>query len=441
MNETIVSKNSATTRLSGTRLILARIAWIIVVSLSLAVTIADIPLEFRHLHMVCVGASCGQQLTAGIVQELHHLNLSVDFFATYLVVLKFGFVFVWVAVALLIFWRRSDDRMALLVALFLVLFPAAQGIGSPDAVGAAYPSLRAPMAFLDTLGWLSLLLFFFLFPDGRFVPRWTLGIVFVYALANIPGSLFPAPPHGTILETITFLIGFPLLIVVVGIGLFSQIYRYRRVSNPVQRQQTKWVVYGIVAAVILFTGFVTIGHFFFSRPALFPVLLSNTVIYGIELLIPLSIGFSALHYRLYDIDVLINRTLVYGTLTSMLALLYFGLIFALQSLLGGIINSNNGVAIVISTLVIAALFQPLHRRIQTIIDHRFYRRKYDAARTLAAFSATLRNEVDLSQLSEHLLGVVQETMQPAHISLWLHSPAPSRQQNIRLLPHIEEKER
>jgi hypothetical protein len=96
-----------------------------VVSLSLAVTIADIPLEFKYLHMVCVGASCGQQLTAGIVQELHHLNLSVDFFATYLVVLKFGFVFVWVAVALLIFWRRSDDRMALLVALFLVLFPAA----------------------------------------------------------------------------------------------------------------------------------------------------------------------------------------------------------------------------------------------------------------------------------------------------------------------------
>jgi len=439
MNETIVSKSSATTRLSGTRLVLARIAWIVVVSLSLAVTIADIPLEFKYLHMVCVGASCGQQLTAGIVQELHHLNLSVDFFATYLVVLKFGFVFVWVAVALLIFWRRSDDRMALLVALFLVLFPAAQGIESPDAVGAAYPSLQVPMAFLDTLGWLSLLLFFFLFPDGRFVPRWTLAIVFAYALANIPGNLFPTP-HETIFETITILLGLPLLAVVVGVGLFSQVYRYRRVSNPVQRQQTKWVVYGIVAAVILFTGFVSIGHFFFSGPALFPVLLSNTIIYCIELLIPLSIGFSALHYRLYDIDVLINRTLVYGTLTVMLALLYFGLIFALQSLLGGIINSNNGVAIVISTLVIAALFQPLHRRIQTTIDHRFYRRKYDAARTLAAFSATLRNEVDLNQLREDLLGVVQETMQPAHISLWLHHPQQPRERNTRLLPHIQEEE-
>jgi hypothetical protein len=124
-SESVFSTSAATTHLSGNRLVLARTAWIVVVALSLAVTIADIPLEFRQLHMVCVGSSCGQQLTAGIVQELHHLNLSVDFFATYLVVLKFGFLFVWVAVALLIFWRRSDDRMALLVALFLVLFPAA----------------------------------------------------------------------------------------------------------------------------------------------------------------------------------------------------------------------------------------------------------------------------------------------------------------------------
>ncbi len=405
------------TRLYGSWLVLVRAAWILVVALSVTVSIADIPLEFKRFHTVCVGSSCGQQLTAGIVQELHHLHLSVDFFATYLVVLEFGFLFVWVAIALLIFWRRSNDRMALLVALFLVLFPAAQSIGSPDAVGAAYPSLQALTTLLDNLGWLSLLLFFYLFPDGRFVPRWTLAIVLVYALLSILGSFIPTPPNGTI----SVLLGLPLLAAVVGIGLFSQVYRYKRVSNAVQRQQTKWVVYGVVAAVILFTGIVSLGPVFFTRPALFPALFAHTAISGIELLIPLSIGFSVLRYRLYDIDVLINRTLVYGILTVLLALVYFGLVFASQNLLGGIIHSNNGVAIVISTLAIAALFQPLRARIQRVIDRRFYRRKYDAARTLADFSATLRSEVDLNTLCDHLLEVVQETMLPAHISLWVAS--------------------
>jgi hypothetical protein len=126
-----------------------------------------------------------------------------------------------------------------------------------------------------------------------------------------------------------------------------------------------------------------------------------------------------LRSRLWDIDRLINRTLVYGTLTASLALLYFGLIFALQSLFQGLFKQNNAVAIVVSTIVIYVLFQPLRHRLQRFIDRRFYRSKYNAAKTLEAFSATLRNEVDLSQLREHLLTVVQETMQPAHVSLWL----------------------
>jgi hypothetical protein len=139
----------------------------------------------------------------------------------------------------------------------------------------------------------------------------------------------------------------------------------------------------------------------------------------VYLIIPLSIGMALLRYRLWDIDLIIKRTLVYGLLTLTLALVYGVLIISAQRLFSGVIAQDNPLVLVGSTLVIAALFQPLRRRIQRLIDRRFYRRKYDAARTLEAVSASLRQEVDLAQLREHLVAVVQETMQPTHVSLWL----------------------
>ena len=157
-------------------------------------------------------------------------------------------------------------------------------------------------------------------------------------------------------------------------------------------------------------------------------------------LFPLSLAIAILRYRLWDVDVLINKTLVYGGLSGTLLAVYAVCILGLQALLRRLFNQTSEIAIVVSTLVIAALFQPLRKRIQAGIDRRFYRRKYDAARTLTAFSASLRNEVDLSQLSEQLVAIVQETMQPTHISLWLRPLEPSRQRNTRLLPRIDEEE-
>jgi hypothetical protein len=170
-------------------------------------------------------------------------------------------------------------------------------------------------------------------------------------------------------------------------------------------------------------------------------LMIGTVLQVFVLLIPLSIALAILRSRLWEIDIIIHRTLVYGTLTGILLLVYAGLVIALQSLLRGILNQNNDVAIVASTLAIAALAQPLRRSIQNVIDRRFYRRKYDASKTLADFSATLRHEVDLNQLSEQLVAVVQETMQPTHISLWVRTPVQFRGRNTRALPRIEEEER
>jgi hypothetical protein len=157
--------------------------------------------------------------------------------------------------------------------------------------------------------------------------------------------------------------------------------------------------------------------------ALLVRLLSRTINHLALLLIPIALTFSILRYRLWHIDVLINCTLVYGTLTGTLTMIYIGLVLALQYLLRDFIGRDQ-LAIVGSTLVIVLLFQPLRHRIQMLIDRRFYRHKYDAARTLAEFSVVLREEVDLTHLSERLIAVVEETMQPAHVSLWLRQPQP-----------------
>jgi len=206
--------------------------------------------------------------------------------------------------------------------------------------------------------------------------------------------------------------------------LLVQVYRYRLVSTPLQRQQTKWVVYGTSIAVVGDIGS-RLVYLFVLVPLLHRTPLAVSIEYALIYLsllpLPLTVGFAILRSRLWDIDVIINRTLVYGTLTASLALVYSGLVLVLQLLVQGLIGGSQ-LAIVASTLAIAALFQPLRHRIQEIIDRRFYRRKYDAVRALAAFSATLRNEVDLDALRKHLLNVVQETMQPAHVSLWLRPP-------------------
>jgi hypothetical protein len=205
-----------------------------------------------------------------------------------------------------------------------------------------------------------------------------------------------------------------------------QVYRYRRVSTPVQRQQTKWVVLGVAVGFVVFV--ITLG-----LSISFPDFSSHdTVLYLItagisslsNLLVPLSFGLALLRYRLWDVDTLINKALVYGLLIGLLGALYGGLILGLESLAGlfGGTAVQNPVVLVVSTLAIAVLFQPVRRRIQHLIDRRFYRKKYDAEQVLAAFSATLRQETDLEQIRAQLIAVVQETMQPAHVSLWLRPP-------------------
>jgi len=289
---------------------------------------------------------------------------------------------------------------------------------------------------LRTVGFSLILTFLLLlFPTGRLPsPRWrpfawvtVFAMVLFLASNMLTGDLSSADtrltsvtnplaivPTGSALENLLNGAGL-LLILACAIGCCaSVVVRFRR-ARGIERQQLKWLVYAALwAALAFFAAWVGV---FINNP-----ILASAVTFDLCLLgIPIAVGIAILRHGLFDIDVIINRTLVYGSLTVLLAAVYFACIIGAQVIVQALTGQTNlpPVVIVASTLLIAALFNPLRHRIQSTIDRRFYRRKYDAQKTLARFGATLRQEVDLHDLQRHLVAVVEETMQPAHISLWL----------------------
>jgi amino acid transporter len=205
--------------------------------------------------------------------------------------------------------------------------------------------------------------------------------------------------------------------------LVAQVHRYRRVSTSIERLQTRWVVFGSALSILIFMVAITViilqeGELE-SRISPYWVLVT-LAFYQVSLLIPIAIAVSVLRYRLWDIDLIIRRTLVYSLLTIALGLIYLGLVVFLQNLFGGLTGERQPeIVTVISTLAIAALFTPLRQRIQDFVDRRFYRRKYNAEQALSAFAALARNETDLDQLKVNVVEVLEQTVQPEHASLWL----------------------
>src|SRR5215211_876386 len=371
------------TTLRGRLLLLARVAWVALTAVVIGLHLAGIPYfyarQIGHLNLV--------RLSPEQLRGFENLGLTPEFYAAYTVTLPVGTMLVFTAIATVIFWRKSDDRMALFAAFTLAVFGgAALTSDVPQALAAAHPSLLFPVRLLDYLGQVAFGVFFYVFPNGRFVPRWTRWLAIAVALLFVPDIFFP----GTSLDILVgpVFIGFLISLVV------AQVYRYLRVSGPVERQQTKWVVLGVAVALVGFATLLTLADVVLSPESMGPLgeMVAETWVYGLIALIPLSIGVAILRSGLYEIDIIINRTLVYGSLTAILDALYFGGIVVLQRFFVLLTGQLSTLAVVASTLLIAALFTPLRRRIQGFIDRRFYRRKYDARKTLEAFSATLRDE-------------------------------------------------
>lgn len=344
----------------------------------------------------------------------------------------FGAMFlVFGTVGLVLVLRVPDNAVGWILA----------GVGAIGGVGGVLALWSSSgLAGVDFARWVLVWLFFpviglvtipllLLFPTGRLLsPRWRFALwmapLFVL-LASAGAAFYPVPPEEGgpnpyalegAEETLLFLqniAGIPLLIGGVA-ALVSIVVRYRR-GNAVERQQLKW----FLAAAATIPVAILVGDQAQTtlQVIVVPVAFS---------LLPVAIAVAILRYRLYDIDRIINRALVYGVLTASLVGVYVGTVVTLQLVLRSVTGQQSQLVVVASTLAVAALFNPLRRRLQDFIDRRFYRRKYDAARMLEAFNARLRDETDLDGLKGELLTVVHQTMQPEHASLWLREPEEKR---------------
>ena len=325
-------------------------------------------------------------------------------------------------------WLLCTGGLAIGLNHFSTEYAIYSLVAQPGSLpGATVFTWLAYWVYVPALG--SAIFLFLLFPTGRLPSRrwrWFAGLSAVATLVGAvcasfssgTGYLGPLPnPLG--IESIgdLSLIVSPILYILGLLAVISMLSRLRR-GTGIERQQIKWFAY---AGAVTFIGGL-VQHNLFPVIDVWWVWWVGFVVGTIGLLgQPVALGIAILRYRLYEIDLIINRTLVYGSLTAMLALVYFGGVALTQGLFQGLTGQEEQpqLAIVVSTLVIAALFNPLRRRVQAFVDRRFYRKKYDAVKTLEAFSARLRDETDLEALNKELVGVVRETMQPAHVSLWL----------------------
>lgn len=383
-----------------------RVSWLALALIATAGFVAALASQWATLRTTCHSdADCAAfQLNAASGRVLAEHGISLTAYAMYTVAISALFWMLWVGTAWVIIHHKPRDRGALFTAFGLL-------VGSAWLICAFVPGAANLGGSIS----LSLLfLFGLLFPDGRFAPSWTrlLAVVGVLAAIQVAIPLLPAVP-----------IFIALFLAACGVAAVL-IYRYRHLFSWSEQRQTRWVVLGFAATTVLYIA--TAAPFVFTPGitgygSLYDGFANITGTAVAVAPLPISIGIAVLRSGLWDIDRLINRALVYLSMTVTLGVLYIAIVLGLQAVFRGITGQNSDLAVAAATLGIAALFTPWHRRLQRIVDRRFYRRRYDAVRTLAAFNVRLRDEVDLDQLGSDLIAVVGETMQPSGVGLWVGS--------------------
>jgi len=413
MTDSGSTSRAATMRLHGGLLVAVRTAWLVVSGLTLGLATAGFVVAFDRPEL----------LRAPEVEALV-AQLGISIRGVMAVTLVAPMVAVSI-IAIFLFWRRSEDWSVMLFSLAL-LVTTAYATRSLAALKHAYPALQPPIRFVWCLAFILLIILLYVFPDGRFVPRWTrslaaAAIVIIALSPGLPDDLLNLPGTSEGISTLRGRATVLALLGLWGTGIVAQIFRYRRVSGSIERQQVKWILFSLSLLMVVIGMGVVVPSLFLHLPDVwFAIVLLATAPLGIA--IAISTAIAILRYRLYDIDRIISRTVAYAVLTVLLGMVYAALVLALGQLFGGIGAKPPTWGVAAATLVVAALFQPFRRRVQEAVDRRFNRRHFDAARTVEAFTRSLRTEVDLGSLSSELLRVVGQTMQPATMSLWFRSP-------------------
>lgn len=395
-------------------ILIARIGWVLITLFFLTTFILGLPYRYSELAVPCDAPVCpALALSSEDAALIDASPFSIQGYASFHVGLELLTALSMSVMASLLFWKYFDNWMGILTAYLLIYIGLALFVQASLVFATQYPPVEWLYTQLSLLFVPLILLVVFIFPNGRFLNRLSLLAFMICLLAwildltrNILGDQ----------------VGSLLFLSMLALGIWSQIYRYRHVSTAIERQQTKWVLLGITGLILCMAGW---SLFFDLFPLSMPqgLFLTNTIgmaiIYLMAYIFPVSMMIAIMRYGLWGIDVIIRRTVQYAVVSVLLAAVYFGSITLLQGSITAVTGTQSPLAIVLSTLLIAALFNPLRQRVQTAVDRRFYRQKYDKQQVLARFAITARDETDMNALATELARVVQETMEPETIALWL----------------------
>ncbi|HVN53457.1 MAG TPA: hypothetical protein VMT46_03930 [Anaerolineaceae bacterium] len=387
----------------------------------LAISFASIPIYYQRVitqTVPTINSSLSAPMSnAEILTRAYVRGMSLQTYAVYRIIVNLIVTLVFLAVAFFVALKAQGKWFHWFTAFVLAFIPT----------GSLFEFTQVSQIFrgyvgIGSLFWPLFLLYLFLFPNGVAVPRWARWPIAVFCVFHfsLQALGYLDMLFASVGKFFGLLQGFAqVLLIVFPLILICQFYRYLRVSTPTERLQTQWVIAGLGIYILLsiplslLPGDKLIGDNGF-RGDLDQALLA---------ILPITIDISILKYRLFEINLIIRKTLVYASLTAILGLVYFGSVIVFQKVFRDVVGQTgqSSLSIVLSTLVTAFLFTPLRQRIQELIDRGFYRKRYDAEQTIQSFAAAARDEVDLARISNHLTSLVEETMQPRSVSLWLRA--------------------